>query len=73
MEKEEETQVDNGIIRIKRVLELTGVSKTTLYRMMKSGEFPNRVRLGSQRAVGWYRHEIAAWLASRPRADDSAL
>ena len=35
-------------------------------RLEKEGEFPKRVQLGPCR-VAWYRSEIEAWIASRPR------
>ena len=46
---------------------LTGLARSTLYRMMRAGTFPNPIRVG-QRAVRWLESEILAWIASRPRA-----
>lgn len=36
---------------------------------MQRGKFPSSVRL-SDRAVGWYEHEIEAWCRDLPRAAD---
>ena len=44
-----------------------GISKTTIYRLMRSGEFPEPVRVGV-RAVRWPEAEIAEWLKGRPRS-----
>jgi len=55
-----------SIIRQRALLELTNLSYTTIYRMMKRGEFPRRVQIGS-RAVGWHRHEVDEWLQQRTR------
>ena len=54
----------NRIMRLPEVLELTGLSKSTLYRRMKAGEFPQPVRLGGPRcrAVGWLADEVYAWI-----------
>ncbi|MDE0132225.1 MAG: AlpA family phage regulatory protein [bacterium] len=52
------------------VVAATGLSRTTLWRLRQSGEFPRPVRLGgdSSRAVGWLRGDIEAWIHSRPAA-----
>jgi len=43
------------------------LSRMTIYRLMRSGEFPTPIRIG-QRAVRWQSTEIDEWLASRPRS-----
>ncbi|MFG6565945.1 helix-turn-helix transcriptional regulator [Sulfitobacter sp. 1A13421] len=48
----------------------TGLSRSSLYSMMATGDFPRPVRVG-KRAVAWPESTVAAWLASRPRADNS--
>lgn len=54
------------IIRLKAVMTLTGLSKTTVYRLSdnKQSDFPARVRL-SEHAVGWRESEVLAWVESR--------
>lgn len=52
----------------KDVESLTGLSSTTIYRLMRQGEFPLPIRIG-QRAVRWPAHELDKWLATRPRAE----
>jgi len=54
------------ILRTAEVARLTGLSRTTLWRLERSGEFPSRVRLG-QNSVGWREDEIARWIEARPR------
>ena len=59
---------EESILRIGAVCQRIGVGKSTIYRMLKTGpEFPRPVQIGEQ-ATGWYASEIAAWIASRPRA-----
>lgn len=52
----------------RQVKDLTGLSRTTAWRLQKAGDFPLPVLISPGR-VGWREHEIAAWKASRtPRA-----
>jgi prophage regulatory protein len=47
-----------------------GLSRSTIYALLAKGEneFPRPVNLAGGNSVGWYEHEIEAYLASRPRA-----
>jgi prophage regulatory protein len=51
-------------IRIKEVVELTGLSRASIYRYMDEGGFPKQVSLG-KRSVGWVDQELEAWLKER--------
>lgn len=44
-----------------------GLTCSSIYRLMRSGEFPSPIKVGP-RAVRWPSNEIEAWLAGRPRA-----
>lgn len=61
------TDVSVRILRRPDVERLVGLSKPSLYRQINAGTFPRPVKLGP-RAVGWFEHEIEAWLASLERA-----
>lgn len=50
-----------GIIRKRRVIALTGLSDTTIWRYEKEGRFPKRRHIG-KRAVGWFYNEIMDWM-----------
>ena len=52
------------IVRMKYVVFTTGLSKTTIYRLEKEGNFPKRVSLGA-RSVGWFKHDIQDFLKTR--------
>lgn len=58
------------ILRMRRVLEMTGLSRTTLWRRVKAETFPRPLRLGGEgsRAVGWRRGEVEDWLRKLPAA-----
>lgn len=53
------------LLRTKHVLELTGLSRMTIYRMEKSGSFPARRQLGTN-SVAWIEDDVAAWVRERP-------
>lgn len=52
-------QID-PILRIRDVVRVTGLSKTSLYRLIAEGAFPPPVQLGRQ-AVGWRGSSIQRW------------
>ena len=62
--------VEPQILRIADVLAATGLALATVWRRVKSGDFPAPIRLGGagSRAVGWRRTEIQTWIDERPRA-----
>jgi prophage regulatory protein len=53
------------LLRLRKVLELTGLGRSTLYRMMSERTFPLPVRLG-RRAVAWKSPAVEEWTLSRP-------
>ena len=58
----------NKLLRLRQVEEITGLSRSSIYRRMQAGEFPRPVKIGST-AVRWSEGEIVAWLESLPRAE----
>ena len=56
-------------IRIQTVLELTGLGRSTVYALVKTGRFPKPLRLGP-RAVGWRLSDVLAWLEAPERDYD---
>ncbi len=49
------------IIRLPAVLDLTGLSRSTIYLRMANEEFPSSISLDG-RAVGWVETEVSAWI-----------
>jgi predicted DNA-binding transcriptional regulator AlpA len=49
------------------VMQMTGLSRMTIYRLELAGKFPNRRRLG-ENSVAWLESDLAAWAESRPIA-----
>ena len=58
------------ILRRAEVLQVCGISQSTLYEMMSRGTFPPSVRIGV-RSVGWRESQIVEWLESRPLASEA--
>lgn len=52
------------LMRIREVLKLCGLSRTTLYREIKLHTFPAQVKL-SARSVGWLQDDVMQWLDAR--------
>ena len=51
------------LLRMRQVRLRTGLSRSTIYLKIKTGEFPAQVSLGP-RAVGWLEAEVDRWIAS---------
>lgn len=60
------------IIRLKEVIETTGLSRSTVYKHIEEGIFPRPVPLGG-RAVGWVEEEVHEWVLSRIEMRDAGV
>lgn len=54
-------------LRIGLVMRLTGLGRSTIYRMMAEDEFPQPVRL-TRRLIAWRRADLDRWSDGRPSA-----
>ncbi len=61
------SQQPDYILRLPDVMKLTGLSRSTIYEMVKVGSFPKQTRLG-KRAVGWRCSAISGWIETQPQA-----
>ena len=57
------TQLADFLLRRKEVEKLSGLSRASIYRLIKAGKFPAPVALGTG-AVRWKNSEIITWQAS---------
>lgn len=48
------------LLKIAEVTRETGLSRPTIYRRIKSGDFPRSIRLGT-RTVRWAERDIEIW------------
>jgi prophage regulatory protein len=56
-------------LRLRRVLDITGLGKTTIYQLQVNGTFPMRVQLTAH-SVAWVEEEVLVWLGRRAEARD---
>ncbi|MEQ5828074.1 AlpA family transcriptional regulator [Sulfitobacter sp. NFXS29] len=52
------------ILRCREVQEVTGLSRSTIYRMMGRDDFPKATKLGV-RAIGWRQSVVDIWIEKR--------
>lgn len=52
------------LIRLKDVIDTTGLARSTIYKYIDKGIFPKAVTLGG-RAVAWVESEIQGWILER--------
>ena len=55
------------LLRREQVQEITGLSKSSLWRLERSGLFPRRRQL-SGRSVAWNEQEVNRWIEGLPQA-----
>lgn len=63
--------LDVAFIRLPEVKAVTGLSKTTIYELIRVKDFPAPVRLGP-RVVAWVKSEVRQWAVGRVQASRSA-
>jgi prophage regulatory protein len=55
------------LLRIRQVIDATGIPRSSLYDKLRRGQFPQPVRIG-RRAVAWRESDIVSWIESLPAA-----
>ncbi|WP_207095256.1 AlpA family transcriptional regulator [Novosphingobium sp. PY1] len=53
--------MNDPYLRLKAVVAITGIPRSSLYRMINEGRFPRQVSL-SRRSVGWRESAVHRWL-----------
>ena len=53
----------NSILRLPQVIQLTGLSRSTVYSRVKEGKLSPPISLGA-RAVGWLVSDIESFIAT---------
>ena len=48
-------------LRLSQVIELTGLSKSTIWKWIHTKEFPKQLKLSPRKSV-WKKTEILAWM-----------
>jgi prophage regulatory protein len=52
------------ILRLKDVIEKTGLARSTIYKYVDAGIFPKPIPLGG-RSVGWVDAEVHEWITEK--------
>ena len=52
------------LLRLPAVIQITGLARSTIYKLMAEGQFPGSLRI-TQRSVAWSSADIAQWIESR--------
>ena len=59
------------IIRLKEVIDSTGLARSTIYKYIGEGSFPAPVSLGG-RSIGFVSSEVCDWILARIEERDLA-
>ena len=54
----------NKLLRLRDVIKMTSLSRTTIYNNMAKGKFPKNIHLGPKISV-WIEREIQEWINSQ--------
>lgn len=53
-----------SLMRLKEVIRRTGLSRSEIYRQIKSKDFPESIKIGKY-MVAWHSLEVDHWIAKR--------
>ena len=56
-----------SLLRLNAVKLKTGLARSTLYKLVSSGDFPHPVKL-TGKAIAWVSTEVDFWISSRMNA-----
>lgn len=59
--------MESRFYRFPELEQRVGLSRTTIWRLERAGQFPARRKLSSN-TVGWDQREVEEWMESRVRA-----
>ena len=59
------------IYRLPDVMNLTGLSRSSIYLRVSTNEFPKPIKIG-RRAVGWTEDSIITWQSNIMEANDES-
>lgn len=49
------------LLKLKQVIEITGLSRASIYRLIEDEKFPKQVRISARR-VAWKNTDIESWI-----------
>ena len=51
-----------------QVTQRTSLKRESIIRMARAGEFPQPIKLGERRRIGWIEAEVEQWIAEQIKA-----
>lgn len=57
------------LVRLPGVIKMTGLGRSTIYKLMAQRKFPQPVRL-TRRSVAWRSIELGTWCETRERVGE---
>ena len=54
------------LVRLRQLTAMVGLSRSTIYRLVKAGNFPKPIRIGIS-SLAWRMDDIHKWIDSRNR------
>jgi predicted DNA-binding transcriptional regulator AlpA len=54
--------LDKRLFRIRDLMKYLSVSRSTIYRLMKTENFPKRVKIPATNIYAWEKEEIQKWV-----------
>lgn len=70
--REMQQERQERLLRIRQVLAKTGLGRSSLYALVKSGRFPSPLKL-SERSVAWRESAVDLWISERIREHEEAV
>ena len=58
---------DIALLTRQQVEKIVGIKRSTIYKLMRSGMFPEPIRIGPG-SVRWRKSELEEWINAQPRA-----
>ena len=52
---------NNKFLRLPEVIDLVGLSRSQIYKLIDSGDFPKQIKV-CQRVSAWLNHDIDHWI-----------
>lgn len=56
--------MNRRLIRIDTLTHMVGLSKSTIYNLIRSNQFPPPIKIGD-RAVAWSESEVNDWISNK--------
>ncbi|BBN60637.1 helix-turn-helix transcriptional regulator [Hydrogenovibrio marinus] len=60
------------LMKLQKVIECTGLARSTIYKFMDQGKFPKQICLGG-RSVAWVESEIEDWIIEKIEQRDNVV